>query len=167
MNDVCAGTHKVIEMIELAEKEFVAISKLEWMQIPVQVLRSALIWVRSWRTLCSGRSERSRLCRQEDPRKDLVDDGERVSPRKSFRPGLIVDLSGASMQGVAQDCEWGIYPGLFHVFWLVRRDSGGRGLSGLSSDNVTGVAGDALRRSWRAQLNTKGRRHWAANQEGE
>lgn len=42
MNDVCAETHKVIDMVELAEKEFVAVSKLEWMQIPVQVLRSAL-----------------------------------------------------------------------------------------------------------------------------
>jgi hypothetical protein len=77
----------------------------------------------------------------------MTEKGE--SPRKPFRSGLIVDLSGASMQGAAQDCEWEICPGLFHVFWLVRRDSGGRGLLGLSSDNVTGVAGDALRGSWR------------------
>jgi hypothetical protein len=152
MNDICAETHKIIDMVELVElveKELVAVSKLEWMQIPVQVLRSALKWVRSRRTLCSGRSGRSRICRQEDPRKDLVDDGERREPKETLLIGLIVDLSGASMQGAAQDCQWGIYPGLFHVFWLVRRDSGGRGLSGLSSDNVTGVAGDALRGSWR------------------
>lgn len=67
------------------------------------------------------------------------------------------------MQSVAEDCEWGVCPSLFHSFWLVRR---GQWRAGSSQRQRDGSGWSCALRELEAQQTTKGRQSWAVKRDG-